>query len=369
VNRSYNILVCPLDWGLGHAARMIPVVRQLALLGHNIIIGSGDAGRALFRAEIPGLSFISFPGFNPGYSRRLPQYFSLLLKTPALLCHIALEHSRLKRIVTENKIDIILSDNRFGLWHKEVTSVYVTHMPRIPFPKHFRYMEFIGILLHRFIIRKYSFCFIPDLPGEMNLSGRLSHNVRLPDNVRYVGILSRFRDNSVPQENGEYKFRHNTVILSGPEPQRDMLKQKLIQLLKAIDLPAIILNGKPGSDDVIVRNDNIILYNHIHEPEMAEIIRESDCVISRSGYTTIMELISLNCSALLIPTPGQTEQEYLAEYLSERGWFSTVKQNELKEGISFPGIQPQWTNDLIMQSKILLNKSISELLEYQHKKG
>jgi len=369
LNKALNILICPLEWGLGHAARMIPMARKLREMNNNIIIGSGEEHLSLFRNELPGLAVINFPGFKPGYSRFLPQYLYLLFKIPLLLYHIIVEHHRLRRIIREHAIDIIISDNRFGLWNRKITSVYVTHMPLIPFPEPMRFLEPLGILIHRIIIKKYSLCFIPDLPGDLNLSGRLSHNIKLPDNLRYIGILSRFvlSDQSVNENLVE--FPHNTVILSGPEPQRDILKKKLTALLKDKEPMTVMLEGKPGKGDGILKNGNITFYNHLPAPRMKNILTGSDFIISRSGYTTIMELVSLNCTALLIPTPGQTEQEYLAEYLSEKGWFYTVSQLELKAGIPLISDKPHWPDGIIAQSSILLTKALEELLEKHHNKG
>ena len=204
MNTRHNILICPLEWGLGHAARMIPMARKLLDMNQNVFIASGEEHLNLFRKELPGLTYIDFPGFKPGYSRYLPQYIPLLFKTPLLLFHIIREHYRLKRIISDYSIDIVISDNRFGLWNRKIRTAYITHMPLIPFPKPFQFLEFIGIRLHRFIIRKYSLCFIPDLPGEINLTGRLSHGIRLPENVRYIGILSRFpvKDQPATRESG-----------------------------------------------------------------------------------------------------------------------------------------------------------------------
>lgn len=367
MNKRRNILICPLEWGLGHAARMIPMARELQELNNNIFIASGEENLALFRSELPGLTYINFTGFRPGYSRYLPQYLILLLKIPLLLYHIILEHSRLKKIIREYDIDIVISDNRFGLWTKKITSVYITHMPLIPFPKPFRFLEFSGVLLHRAVIKKYSLCFIPDLPGELNISGRLSHGVRLPDNVRFIGILSRFTSTEEPEEINPIDFRHNTIILSGPEPQREMLKQKLVYLFEGKELPVVILEGRPDKVQKVNRSGNIIYYSHLTASEMKKIVKGSESIISRSGYTTIMELISMNCGALLIPTPGQTEQEYLAGYLAGRGWFHTISQCELKAGISLPSNEAKWSGEIISQSKLLLTEALKELLEEDHK--
>ena len=369
MNKTYNILICPLEWGLGHASRMIPTGEKLKEMNYNVIIGSGEMHLSLFRDEVPGLSYINFTGFKPGYSRFLPQYLSLLLKIPLLIYHIILEHFRLKKIIRKHSVDMVISDNRFGLWNRKVKTVYVTHMPLIPFPKPFRFLEFTGIRLHRAIIKKYNFCLIPDLPGKLNLSGRLSHGLKLPDNVRYIGILSKFTSLPHSADNNNSLFQHNTIILSGPEPQREILKNKLTNMLKMEEPKTVLLEGRPDKDREVKRSGNILHYNHLSTHEMKEIITGSSSIISRSGYSTIMELISLNCSALLIPTPGQTEQEYLGEYMQENGWFSVISQGNINDGISLPSTKASWSSSIIEESDILLNRVLKELLEKPQKKS
>ncbi len=348
---------------------MIPVARRLLEMNNKVFIASGNEHLSLFRNELPGLSFIKFPGFKPGYSRFLPQYFYLLFKIPLLFYHIILEHHKIKKIIKEHDIDILISDNRFGLWNTEITSVYVTHMPLIPLPKAVQFMESIGVILHRLIIKKYSFCFIPDLPGDLNLSGRLSHGIKLPDNIRYIGILSRFAGSDQSHDEIHVNFQHNTVILSGPEPQREILKQKLISVLKDQDPPTVIFEGKPGTSVETGRKGNIIFYSHLPSSRMKEILSGSKYIIARSGYSTLMELVSVNCTALIVPTPGQTEQEYLAEYLSEKGWFHTIAQNKIKPGILLPPAKSVSKEKMNIQSSILLTEALNEMLEKHHKKS
>jgi hypothetical protein len=367
LNKNYNILICPLEWGLGHAARMIPLARKLREMNHNVIIASGEDHLSLFRNEIPGLSYVCFPGFKPGYSRFLPQYISLLFKIPVLLYHIITEHFRLNKFIKKFGVDIVISDNRFGLWNRKVTTVYVTHMPLIPFPKHFKFLEPAGIALHRIIIEKFTFCFIPDLPGEENLSGRLSHGIKLPVNTRYIGILSRFITSEHVPDVYPDNSQHNTVILSGPEPQKEILKQKLMSLLKDSKIHTIMFEGRPGMCGEISGEAKFTFYSHLPGPRMKEIIESSENIITRSGYTTIMELVSLNCTAMIIPTPGQTEQEYLAEYLSEKGWFYTMTQDEIKRGISFTPGEFRFPGEINTQSRILLNEALNEMLDKHHK--
>jgi hypothetical protein len=342
---------------------MIPLARKLAEGGNNIFIAAGEDHLSLFRHEMPGLTYISFPGFRPGYSRYLPSWLVMFYKIPSLAFNISREHSELKKIIREYTIDIVISDNRFGLWNKKVTTVYVTHMPRIPFPKMFRFAEIVGIMIHRAIINKYNFCFIPDLPGENNVSGRLSHGLRLPPNAIYIGLLSRFSD-ILPTENGSFGYPHNTVILSGPEPQRGILKRKLERLLKKQETATIFLCGKPGNGSEMIREGSFIYYNHLDGALMREALMSSDCIISRSGYTTIMELIGLGRTALLVPTPGQTEQEYLARYLEEKGWFSSVSQKKT-ETTAVNSSETEFNSKVIMDlSSELLEKALRRLSEY-----
>lgn len=339
---------------------MIPLAKRLQELNCRVFIGAGEKHLSLFKAELPGLSYIHFPGFSPGYSRHLPQYLFMLFKTPLLLYNIIAEHYRLKRIVRENDIDIVISDNRFGLWNNAVTSVYVTHILRIPLPFPFKMLEWIGVALHGWVIRKYDYCLIPDLPGEINVSGKLSHQLKLPGNAWYIGILSRFAGRDAAS--GEFSYRHNTVILSGPEPQRSILRNRLEKILAKKDIPSVILEGRPEAGELEIKG-NIISYSHLPASKMGDLLTSSENIITRSGYTSVMDLIHLNCSALLVPTPGQTEQEYLAEYLKEKGWFSSISQKNLNESVILHGIKAPWPEGLVEDSRILLDNFLRELME------
>jgi hypothetical protein len=342
---------------------MIALAAKLREMNCNILFGAGEKHLSFFRTEMPGCTYIPFPGFNPGYSRFLPQYLILLLKTPVLVYHIILEHYRLNKIIHDHSVDIVISDNRFGLWNRRIKTVYVTHQLLIPMPKLFAWLEFTGVIFHRMVISRYSLCFIPDLPGELNVSGRLTHSVKLPRNARFIGILSRFTGLPSSVNDNPVRLRHNTVILSGPEPQRGILEQKLTDILKDKGHPAVILGGNPGTHAGMILNGNIIYFNHLPGPAMKEVITRSESIITRSGYTAIMELISLNCSALLIPTPGQTEQEYLAHFLEEKGWFTSVRQKCISREMALTSGISAFSEEINRQSKALLDEALSELLE------
>lgn len=363
MNIQKNILVCPLEWGLGHAGRMIPLIAALQKLNHNIIIGSGKEQTEFFKEELSDVTYIDFPGFRPRYSGLFPQYLILLAEIPLVVYHIIREHFRLRTIINKHKIDIVISDNRFGLWNRTVKTVYVTHQLVIPFPVKMRWLEWIGILLHSQIIKKYSYCFIPDLPGPINLSGRLSHGLKLPGNARYIGILSRFTLNDGTGGTGMSLPPHNSLILSGPDPQREILRKEITRIYPGSGLPLVILEGRPALKPGFSKEGNIYSFNHVASPEMKKVLLESGFIISRAGYTSIMELVSLNKNALLIPTPGQTEQEYLAQYMERKGWFTTARQKEICNVAGLATLKEINSIEIINESRDLLETALDELLK------
>ncbi len=342
---------------------MIPLARRLHELNQNIYFGAGNEHLNFLRKEFPKASFLEFPGFRIRYSRYLPQYLTILLKSPVLIYHSVSEHYKLRKIIRDYSINIVISDNRVGLWNKKIKSIFVTHQLRIRFPRPFRFLEFTGVFAIRWVIKKYSYCFVPDLQEEINLSGELSHGMKIPDNVRYTGILSRFGGNDHKPHSTSSK---HLVILSGPEPQRSIFKQRIRKLLDDAGLPSIILEGNPGGTVDKYSEGKIEFMSHPDREMTRDLILECDRIICRGGYTTIMELISLEKSALLVPTYGQTEQEYLAEYLSEKGWFSYTTQKELNsETITGYRVNkiPDW---IYNRSTALLNAVLAEVLEDQY---
>lgn len=339
-----TILIAPLEWGLGHSSRCVPLAIALQAHGHNVIFAAGDNHLKFLRQEVPSAKFLLFPGFNPTYSRHLPMWLVMILKSPVLVHHIIHEHFQLKEIVKRNNIDVVISDNRFGMWNKSIRSVYITHQLRIRFPRWTFFIEPFGVSIHRWFIKKYDYCLVPDINGDDNLSGELSHHVSTPSNIKYIGILSRFAsicsgDKISYQLQDNQLYKHfsvpskpfTLVIMSGPEPQRSVFCKGVTKALKGGEELVVLLGANPSAQDDKIVDGNLIYYPHLSRERMRELIIDSNRIITRSGYTTIMELVSLDKHALVIPTPGQTEQEYLAEYLSAKGWFSTIKQSEMNK--------------------------------------
>ena len=349
-----RILISPLNWGLGHAGRMIPLALELRKRGHEVIFGVDRSIIPVIEKDLPDITIIALPGLRIRYSVILPQYISIFLQVPRIVAASFREHSALKHLARELKPDIIISDNRFGFFHKDIFSVFVTHQLRIPFPERMKFLEPAAAWLNRKIIGNFDLCLVPDYPGNENLSGRLSHQLKLPDNVFYMGPLSRFSGASADEADmgeadmGESKLNlphpYWCLILSGPEPQRSMLFEKVTEALPGIRL--VVLCGSPAprcrknpdningaaspASGITENRDDITVITDPDTATMKKVISGSSLVISRAGYSSVMELVSLGKGGVIIPTPGQTEQEYLGQYHNGRHGFITVKQNDLK---------------------------------------
>ncbi|MBP5708865.1 MAG: hypothetical protein J6W61_03765, partial [Bacteroidales bacterium] len=359
-----KILICPLEWGLGHAGRCIPLAAEFKARGYKVVFGAGKRHLSFLKREFPDAETIEFPGFNPTYSKWLPMWLVIVIKSPSLIYHIIKDHIELPKIIQKTGADMVLSDNRFGLWSSRVTTIYMTHQVRIKFPRWTLFLEPLGCAIHRFFIKKYDYCLIPDLPGENNLSGELSHCRKMPINTSYIGILSRFTCLShAPDLTKGVDEIHDTVILSGPEPQKTILRRCIMNAYTDSTVQVVILGAEPDIDDSSYSEGKFIMFNHLPTAEMKKVILSSREIITRSGYSTVMELASMNRSALLIPTPGQTEQEYLAKKLSENGLLTFINKTDLSN-IShlFPKRRTCDAKPVIEESSKILEKSIDRIV-------
>lgn len=306
-----KILVAPLNWGLGHATRCIPLITGFLKEGHSITIATDGYPAILFREEFPDLRFIELPSYPFRYSSGTSQLGAMILSTPFILAGIIREHNWLKRLLADEQYDLVVSDNRFGLWNKRVRSIYLTHQLMIKMPKTLHWLEPAVHTLHRWFIGKYDECLIPDYAGEHNLSGDLAHRFPLPSHARFIGPLSRF---AATQCIPSAQFA-TVILISGPEPQRSIFEQQQMQLAASYPRPILMVRGLPGTAHQLDA-DGITTVPHVSSQQLAGYLTGCRTIICRSGYSTIMDLETLGCThkARLIPTPGQTEQEYLAQY-------------------------------------------------------
>lgn len=341
-------MVCPLDWGLGHATRCIPIVYEFLSLGYKVIIGTSGKQKSLLQQEFPTLTFLELKGYEVEYPKSDSMTLKILLQLPKINTAIKEEHLWLAKIIDKHQIDIVVSDNRYGLWSNKVKSILITHQIFVKAP--FGEWMIEQILKRHF--DNFDEIWIPDVEGENNLSGDLSHKKSLTDKFKFIGLLSRFSNkivtSSVPPFSGTYREDDNfefdfIAILSGPEPQRTIFENIILKQVENSNLKGILVRGLPQNtcyselveeDKNTLRqaqcdsNSKLKVFNHLETDEFLHYLQKSRVVISRSGYSTIMDLAALGKKAILVPTPGQTEQEYLAKYHFKKGLFYTQKQSE-----------------------------------------
>ncbi len=308
--QNKRILIAPLDWGIGHATRCVPIIKSLISKQNKVIIASSGEALAFLQREFPTQDFLEWHSYEIRYSSSKSQTWAILRQTPKILWRIYKEHYFLKKIIKEKSIEAIISDNRFGLWSRDIKSIYLTHQIMIKMPHRLSIFEHLFYSLHKFIIEKYDECWIPDFKGKNNLSGDLSHKYPTPKNASFIGPLSRF-------EKKEYTSTspyQNLVLISGPEPQRSIFEKKMIEKFLQVKEATIIISGKPTSSYSLLSN-NITIKSHLDSRELSFLIQTTPNIFCRSGYSTLMDLKVLDRKATLFPTPGQTEQEYLAERL------------------------------------------------------
>lgn len=318
-----RILISPLDWGLGHASRIIPLINKLIEQGDNVIIAGSGLSLNLLQKQFPQLKSVEIPSFKMKYSAGKSQVWAVAKAFPKLIYYSFKEHKALKRIIKEENIDFIISDNRFGLYHKSVPSAYITHQLMIKLPRGWSFLEPMVAYFHRCIINKFTECWVPDYKEvEHSLAGELSHPAKLPRNVKYIGTLSRFTSSVSENYVGFAQLLTPNLalaILSGAEPQRSIFEDELLAKLQTYPHKNIILiQGKVEAEQKVSKVGKVTVYNYMNTEELQEYILKADKIICRSGYSSIMDLHALGKlqNATLIPTPGQTEQEYLAEYIS-----------------------------------------------------
>lgn len=320
-----KVLIAPLDWGLGHASRCIPVIKHLQKRGCDVIIAAYGAQLSLLKNEFPSLESVQLKGYNVNYSRYKRWLGAkILLQIPKILISIKQEHKLLQDIITKYQIDLVISDNRYGLYSSNIPCIFITHQLTVKAP--FKWLEAFIRKINYSYISHFTECWVPDFEGQNNIAGSLSHPDKMPKTkTTYLGPLSRFHKEMERPVMYRYLF-----VLSGPEPQRTLLEEKIILIATKLTGKILIVRGKPGEEETHFSSPVYTIKNHLTTSEMQDAFLQSEYIVSRSGYTTVMELLALGKKSILIPTPGQTEQEYLAQRLMHQQWcYSCNQDNDL----------------------------------------
>lgn len=308
-----HTLVAPLNWGLGHAARVIPIIKRLVNEEAEVMIGGNGESLKFLRTEFPNLKYVELPGVDIKYSSGKSQVWAVLRQLPSIIHYSIKEHRAVKSIVLKYGINTVISDNRFGLYGSGVESIYITHQIMVKMPPLLKWLEPIVYRIHRHVIECFNECWIPDYADpESSLAGDLTHKYPLPRNARFIGPLSRFT--SLPQKCRPVQC-DVLIILSGVEPHRTMFEKVVVEHFRNSEKKVVLVRGKAGFSNVDY--GNIEVHGVMTAAEILPYIVGAGKVISRCGYTTVMDMHLLKKTNVeWYATPGQTEQEYLLYRIS-----------------------------------------------------
>ena len=316
-----TILVAPLNWGLGHATRCIPIIKALSENNYIPIIASDGIALALLKKEFPNIQTLELPSYQIEYAKKGQNFkWKLLKNSLRTLKAVRQEKKIIENWIEKYAIDGIISDNRLGVFGRKVPSVYITHQLNVLTGN----TTWITSKIHQYVINKYTQCWVPDHPGNLNLTGKLGHIDSVNPKIKYIGPVSRLQKKLLPKK---YDL---LVILSGPEPQRGLLENHLKKEIVRFAGNVIFIEGNVESEQKIVVKGNVTYYNFMNSTALEQAFNESEMVLCRSGYTTIMDLAILRKKAFFIPTPGQYEQEYLAKKLKKEGLAPYSNQNDFR---------------------------------------
>lgn len=322
-----RLLIAPLNWGLGHASRCVPVIEEFIKRNIEIILAGDGLVYDFLHQRYPLLPIINLPGQKITYQTRGSLNLALARSLAGFLRNIVSEHEWLQDSIEKYDIGAIISDNRYGLWSNSIPSFLITHQINIRSKGLWKFGEPLAHQkIHGFLNNFYEI-WIPDVPQRPGLAGDLSHVEKSNSKYRYLGILSRFK---YPAPVHDHPSNDILAILSGPEPQRTIFENILLKTFENTTMRMNILRGLPSAHPTQLKSNGITLISHLQDNEFVELIVKSKNIICRSGYSSLMDLFRLQRTALLVPTPGQSEQEYLARLHATSGNFSSVAQNKFK---------------------------------------
>ncbi|NOR87279.1 MAG: hypothetical protein GQ527_06690 [Bacteroidales bacterium] len=308
-----NILVSPLDWGLGHATRIVPLLRYLQKQDHQLIIGVNEATSDFLRDHFPKAIFHFIPSYQISYSKT-GSSFSLLKLIPNIIKAKRKESRWVKEYIKDQAVDLIISDSRFGFRHSLIPSVIISHQLNLQYPKAISFLGQIAQKINKKWLSSFDHIWVPDSKDHY-LSGNLSIHKSL--NISFIQSQSRLYPT---QKANPIGTDYILCILSGPEPQRSNLENIIISQAESLKKQLVIVGGQPQKSVDQYEIKNIIYFNHLQDDRMSNFIQNASVVISRSGYSSIMDYYTIGCRQLFfIPTPGQTEQIYLAQRMKDLG--------------------------------------------------
>ncbi len=318
------ILFTALDWGLGHAARTAEIIDRTLTAGYKLVIAASGRGYFFYKKRYSSVTIEKIPAFELTYSRRDALFeLKILVTFLKFFVNVLIDRLYVARLLRKYRPSLIISDNRFGFYSRKVYSVIISHHINIQVPSNLKFLDKLLYGVNCFFFKKFNENWIPDYPGEENLAGRIDHYRLCNLNSYYIGLLSRFK-NYRCQPKKEYDF---VCLVSGIEPQRPIFVSKLLEIFRKTDWSVLIVSGVPESD-FAQKTENITMVSHLQDVDFCSYVKGAKYLVIRAGYSTIMDLVALGRTALIVPTPKQTEQEYIAFLMHTKKLFYRVTQHK-----------------------------------------
>ncbi len=330
------VMVSPLDWGLGHATRCIPLIDALVARGMRVLLAGDGRSLQLLRRNYPEFPFEELPSYAVRYSKGRRHVLMLLRQLPHIIRTVKAEHQRTEELIDKYGLSAIISDNRYGPWTKRIPCVVMSHQLAVMPPDWLEFTRRSLFNRHMKLLHRFNQVWVPDFPGKAALSGTLTQAFPWPVFIHAVGPLSRFTGKTAPDDYSFDALKGRkpkvAVILSGPEPQRTILEEKILEQAITLNLDLWLVRGLPESNEITVEN-GVTRISFMDRPDLHRMLADAEVVISRSGYSSLLDYAAIGRNRLvLIPTPGQSEQEYLARYWAKMGWSVFQEQNTLDLG-------------------------------------
>ncbi|MFM2393990.1 MAG: hypothetical protein RLZZ546_1972 [Bacteroidota bacterium] len=317
-----TILYTVLNWGLGHATRSIPIIQELLNRNNIVIIASDGFPLKYLQEEFKQCEYKLLTSYNIKYPFKSIS-LNMVYNLPNIAIAYFSEKSRIKKITSEHKIDLIITDHRLGCRKSGIKSVLISHQQQ-PFHDK-KWIKYLFKKVHYYFIKRFDEVWVPDEPN-VNLSGELSILHQSYPPLIYLGITSRFKVDHSRQK------KYISAILSGPEPQRTDFEKKVVSLFNSLpEYEKILVRGTDVAASSIIDVPRAIIYDYLPSKKLELLLNESHLVICRSGYSSLMDLYATKTKAIVVPTPGQAEQEYLAKHNANK--FTPINECDLLNSI------------------------------------
>lgn len=323
--KSLQVLLSPLNWGLGHVSRTIPIIQKLIHQNNEVLICCDQEQETFYRHYFPQLQYIFHQGYPFQFKGKGNWTLDLLSNFNTLHRRLITEKQEVQRLVDTFQPDLIISDQRYGFISKQVKSVIISHQLKLPLPT----WNFLPQIWNQKLLTDFDEIWIPDIENHL-LSGDLSK--KKMKNIHFLGFCSRFssffEQNKEKAESSSPIYKYLGVI-SGPSPYKEQFFELLCQKLIKTDQNSAIIVPKGVNVDLFKESKKLTFFISPNVHQFSELLLQSEKIISRAGYSTLMDLTVLKKEAILIPTPRQFEQIYLAKlhknnkmwtFLSEKDW-------------------------------------------------